>query len=176
MTHLLLALITYAAFVAQSSLATEIRIAGASPDFLLLVIVVALVKLDDWKALAWAALAGLLIDTLATDHLGIGLVVATLTALVVQLVCRRESEWSLWSIIALSFVVVFTSSLVLSSIRICLASVPVDTGHHFLVVLGQSAYSATVIAVLSLFCRTIATVRLTRLAKTATASSRGWPA
>lgn len=80
MIHLVLAVLTYTAFVLQLSASRQLAVGSVEPNFLMGVLVVALVAVRGWKAIVWAAAIGLLCDLLAADRLGIWMGVCTLAA------------------------------------------------------------------------------------------------
>lgn len=84
MKHIGLAAVVYTSFVLQASVAPGMM-GSLSVHFLLCALVVASVSMDHWTVIVWAAVIGLLSDSLRPGTLGVDMLVATLIALSVQL-------------------------------------------------------------------------------------------
>lgn len=175
MNHIRLAILAYFAVVAQTVLGGAIEIGGYAPDFLLLVLVTAIVTLDGWQTILWAAILGLLGDCLTPERLGLGMITVTLTATLVQRVCRREEGWSLASIVVVSFITVFIAVLTVSSLRILLAGRVVDVSWLLGDILGRAGYSTAVALGIAALWRAIRRLLPKMEGKAGVRGTRRWP-
>jgi rod shape-determining protein MreD len=142
MKYIALILITYIALVLQAGLSSRMALGPISPNFLALVVVMAVFTHNGWKALLGAAIAGFLSDCLAPQGLGIGMLCATLVALTMQPRMRHRFGNSAIVLTLLSFLIVLTISLASTTCRMLLAGVAVDAGPQSLIAAGTAAYSA----------------------------------
>lgn len=85
--HYLLIPATYLAFAWQAALRADIAWHGYSPNFLVLVLIVALWSMNDVSALFAAAVLGLLSDSLAARHLGSDMLCYLAVAVLLQVAC-----------------------------------------------------------------------------------------
>ena len=101
--------LVYAAAVAQVALRNDLAVRGLRPDFLWAVVAWFAFGLEGGRAVAWAALGGLIADCLAPGPLGPGTLLATIATWIVQrsrAVRPAEEGSSVW--IGRSLFVLFT--------------------------------------------------------------------
>ncbi|MGH7127118.1 MAG: rod shape-determining protein MreD [Planctomycetaceae bacterium] len=153
MFHLVFALLMYLACVAQAGLRTDVAFGPVAPDWLGLMLVMALLTFDQKAALVWAAVVGLLADCLTAEALGIGMTCAVVIACVAQRLGLPGRNDSLLSVGMIAFLVVFALGLTSSTARLFVADVQVDAVRHVLVVTGTAAYSAVLAVALRLLWR-----------------------
>ncbi len=146
-----LLILTYVALVLESSVRTEIAVKGIAPSFLLLVVFAAVLLIDGWPALIWAALAGLLSDCLQPGQLGIDMMCATVVAYVVQRAIRGRSTESTFAIACVNFLMILTIAMASSVVRHPPAPGSDDLMQLLMPALGVAAYSA----MLGLVCMTL---------------------
>jgi len=84
MKHVVIALVTYVAAVAQTSFRPEMAVGHFEPDFLVLALLFVVFQFDGIEAVFWAAGIGLISDCLTPDRLGIGMFAATSLAIVIR--------------------------------------------------------------------------------------------
>ncbi len=150
-----LIVLLYFAMVAQGSLASEIVIGTITPDFLLMVLVAAIVLLDGWPAIVWAAMIGLAADCLAPDQLGLGMVAATIAALTAQrLRGDRAVESAVWMTIAMFFIVLGIT-LGLTLVRVTVTNYRIDWQAIALVASGTAVYSTAIMFAIVIIWRTV---------------------
>ncbi len=124
MKHLVVLLLLYPALVLQSSSASLLSVGGQSPHWLLGVMMVALLTIEGWRAIAWAGCLGLLGDCLSGERMGTLLICYTLVAYVIDRLFERrvEQPWPFAAIVG--FLAVFIALLAATSVQI------VATGHQ----------------------------------------------
>ena len=144
MKYLWLLVLLYCALIAQSSVAPAIAIGASVPDFLLMLLVAVVVLLDGWPVIVWAAGIGLAADCLAPDRLGIGVVTATVAALVAQRLRGERGAGSAVSITLATFLIVLTVSLTACLTQAALSNRPADLKTVALFASGSAVYSAAV--------------------------------
>ena len=93
MPHLVLLLALYPALVLQSAFGASASLQNATPQFLLLVAVAALLAIPDATALLWAAVAGFGCDAIAPGPLGITMFFAVLIGAVIHRWTVRRTDW-----------------------------------------------------------------------------------
>jgi rod shape-determining protein MreD len=139
-------LFTYAAavlFVGTGS--SELAGVGFQPHYLLLVVITAVLYFQDWTALVWAAVAGLLSDGLSSGPLGVEMASFTMAALVLLHHLRRHAAVGMLRISLLCFLVTFATLTLSNTIRLLVTDRSFD--HARLVLLITSTALATAFVV-----------------------------
>ena len=139
--HLFLAIVTYAAVVAQVTLRGRVAIAGFHPDFLLLALALAVWSTQGRSSILWAAAIGLISDCLCAGRLGSGMFVAIVATLGSQQLRRRGVTPD--GITDLLRYIVFLILVLLGQqgIRLASSSAPFVTSSWLLQILGDGMYT-----------------------------------
>ena len=129
---------------------------GVQPHYLLLVVITAVLYFQDWTALLWAALAGLLSDGLSAGPLGVEMASFTAAACFMQHQLRRHTSPGLVRITLLCFAVTLATLALSNTLRLLITNRSFD--HARLVLLITSTAMATALVVggfrmLQSFCR-----------------------
>ena len=95
---LLLAVLTYAALLVDASGVVASSSSHFTPRLLPLMVIAALVLIDSWRAIVWAAVAGLLADALAPGPLGVEMLCATAIAWTIRRMTRLAPGEAAWLI------------------------------------------------------------------------------
>ena len=141
MNHLGLLAFTYVALVLDTCLRTPIAVGQATPHWLALVAVSAVLLIDGWPALFWAGLAGLLSDCLKPGTIGIDMFVATMVVFIVQRAMRGQRSHSVGSLMFLLFFMLFTFEFATTASRILVSPGEQSIVEILLSVAGVAAYS-----------------------------------
>jgi rod shape-determining protein MreD len=149
--HLGLAALVYIAAAGQAVLAPRLVVAGATPEFLLLAAVAAVLSIRGWSALVWAALIGLIGDCLSDRPPGAGMLAAVIVLLFVQRGLHARPQIS-----PVQFAVICTVGIALIVlIRETIASVVAGHALDAPALLLDSASTAAYAALLGLALRLI---------------------
>ena len=107
MQYFRLMLLAYVALVVETSLADRLIAGGTQLSLLPLVVVAAVLTIDGWPGVAFAAMVGLLADCLSSGPLGVEMFCAVWVALAIQQVRRERAPKSALVLTGLSFFAVF---------------------------------------------------------------------
>lgn len=143
MKNIAFALLTYVALVLQASVAPHISFEQAEPNFLMLVLVLALQVVDGWQAIVWAAVSGFLADCLMPEPLGTCMLTSTVAALLVQSSTIRRLRHSALTSVPLAFGTIFSVLLLSAAARLVLAGVH-STNFDPRFTLVSAAYTVTI--------------------------------
>ncbi len=142
MRQLNIILLTYLALACQVSLRTDFTIGSTAPDFLWLVLVAVVLTIDGWPVIFWAALVGLLSDSIAGDRLGVGMLSVSIVALIAQTFRQSRLRQSAIAISCWVCFIVFAASLLTFSSRIVMTDYHVSDFGPVLQVVFDAAYTS----------------------------------
>ncbi len=118
---------------------------GLGPHYLLLVVITAVLYFQNWTALLWAALAGLLCDGLSAGPLGVEMAAFTMAAFFLLHQLRRHSAPGILRITLLCFAVTLATLALSTTLRLLITNRSFD--HARLVLLITSTAMATALVV-----------------------------
>jgi rod shape-determining protein MreD len=152
MRHVLLLVLTYAAFALQLSIAPEVAIAGCRPQFPLLLLI-ALPLAGCRAGLLWAAAWGLMSDCCGTDALGIDVSWFVLAAASVQRLGSRGRAAGPWHTSVLTLGVTAVAVAGSTATRLWLAHADLDFSGLAIHAAGAGLYAAALAWPLALLAR-----------------------
>ena len=144
-------LVLYAAAVLQGGGTVGLFGLAVQPHCLMLVVIVAVLYFENWTALLWAALAGLLSDCLSTGPLGVDVAGFVAAALFLQQRVRRPSRLSAVRLTWLTFGMVFTTLAFSNTIRLLITGRQFDHARLVLLVFATALVSAFTVGGFRLF-------------------------
>lgn len=153
MKHLLVLLILYPALVLQSSADSLLTVGGQSPHWLLGVMMVALLTIEGWPAIAWAGGIGLMGDCLSGERMGTLLICYALVAYVIDRLFERrvDQPWPFAAIVG--FLSVFIALLATTSVQIVVTGHQADAADLLLKIFLATVATTTLSTSLLIFSR-----------------------
>ncbi len=118
---------------------------GIEPHFLFLVVVTAVLYFENWTALVWAAVAGLVSDGLSAGPLGVEMACFMAAAFFLLHRLRRQVSPGIFRLTLLTFVTALAALAVSHTVRLLLTGRQFDHARLMLLIASTSAMTALVV-------------------------------
>lgn len=158
MKFLVVSVAVYVLLVLETSAQTQFTIGGISPVWPALALVAVILAFKSWHVVLGAAAVGLLIDCAGSGLLGIGMLSAVWSTVLVHYLFQGRRGITAVGSVAATLVMAFTYSLLIAVVELALADAVVVPAEILLEIFGGTAYTTAIAGVISILGVTICQV------------------